>query len=332
MATLDSMIYTDSQFKAAFVEEATMGTKNVTTMQKLNITGDPTVTEGLTQDLSPRTGASGRVQPLADNYVKAGCGQVSTISFPVTLDTTVFPLLVAGAIDAAVGTSPAGYAMAYDYQPSEASHGVSSDRTYTVAWVSPETGATRIAVGCVITELSISAERLSDGMRFSGNVTFSTGYKLLDSEAAPSGLVAYGDTYRFLSELSAKVSVGGDDVALRSVEFTISNPATWAGWQGTDGNPQLMTRAIPKATITGTLDVKYDANTAALWESRRSGTAIAVELSDNATWASATFGFKGAYGVVTGDVNPTRSDEGMFMSLPLEFTASTSGDVFEIVP
>jgi len=116
------------------------------------------------------------------------------------------------------------------------------------------------------------------------------------------------------------------------MELTFGNPLVTSGFQGTYGEPEIYQRANPKNFCTGVFGVKYDDNTANIWESWRAGTDVAVEISNNATFTEATFGFKAAMGRITGDLAPAGTDQGMYVDIPLEFAAGTSGDIFQYVP
>lgn len=325
--------YSPTEFQFAFKPESTVGTKNTTTMQILDVDDIVSVTSEITQTLDPRSG-EGRTVKTADVFTTDLGSHLSTITMSGVFDDTVAPLLLGNALGIAVGTSPASYDLAYNYAPSAVGHGDASSITtsLTLAFVSPIDAKTKLYVGCVLTNLEVTWESATEGGRGRFNATFETRYRPVKDQPTPTSMSAYGSSYSFLREFNAEKSIGGSDVVLNKVSYTIENPATYTGFQGSAGDPEVLQRGIPSANVNLMLGVKYDANTESLWDDRRSGTTLAVELSNNATWASSTFGIKADYCKINSEVQPTGTDAGVFQDLALTATASTSGDVIQIVP
>ena len=330
-----TQVYSPSQWQFAIKAETTTGTANTTAMLLLNVDGDVSVTQEIVQTLDVRSGGSGRTLKAADVHTTDLGSQLTTISVPIVMDGAIDATILANVLGTAVGTSPASFDLAYNYAPDGRETGATSgDETHslTFAIVSPQADESRIFTGGGFSTVNVVMSSDNDGGRRHATLTYTTRFRPADGAAAPSGLVAYNSTFRYLREFNTTKTVGGVDVILNKVEYTIENPYTYTGYQGANGDPEIIHRGINEAKVTMVIGVKYDANTANFWEKRRAGTIIAVELSDNATWASATFGIKASYCKITDNVNPVGTDAGVFQDLQLQATGSTSGDIIQIVP
>ena len=343
MAALDSAIYSQQQFGVAIVKEAAPGTKVEAGMQRLNVTGLVGMSQSLVQVIEPRSGES-RVQDKKHIFVcDKGSGDI-TVQVPIVMDTTVAGMLhenVMGAAAATIDTATNVIALAYNYSPAAypTLTGTFTDNlhTFTVALISPETsgdGETIYLVGCVVSELSVSMDSGTECGRRHGTVTFTTRFRPLVADSAPSTPTDYGTTFRYLRDLQELQTVAGDSVVCNKLEYTISNPPITAG-NDSDGYPEIITRGIPKVTATGVISVKYDLNTAELWESRAAGTTIAIVFSNYSSWAhvSNTFGLRCEQALIVGDVNPSAGDSGVFQDLNVEFMADVDSTkhVLEII-
>lgn len=334
-----STTYAPNEWQFAMKAETTTGTINVTTMQKINVDAPATMSQEVTQTLEPRS-TPGRTVKLADAFVTDKGGHKTSISISGVFDTTVGPLLLSNALGQAVGTSPASYDMAYDYAPTARAHGATTGtiiHTFTFAIVPPIASKAIILPGCVCSALEVTFDKATEGGRGHFTATIETAYNPLKDQATPASMAVYGATFRYLREFGTKkqITISGGaavDVVLNKVAYAINNNVTYTGFQGANGDPELLQRAIPAADVALMLGVKYDANTEMLWSTRRDGTSIGVEISDNATWASSTFGVKAGFCQLDADVVPSGTDAGVFEDLSLKCLGSTSGDLIQIVP
>ena len=329
---IDTGFYSLKQFQVAYKAETTLGTANVTSMQYLNIDGFPSVNFNPTSFLDVRHGG-GRTAKKSDVY-KNQSGQEKRIVIPGIYDQTMGADFFENIIGEVVGTSPASFDIAYNYTGPECKHGdTDNDNTgaITLALVSPEGSNSIICPGCVLDRFKIMANVGDDGGRFKFDAEFVTRHNLATGQAAPTSPTAYPSTYRTIYELSAKQSVGAVDVDLYKLELEILANVKFSGF-GASGIPSVIGRGIPEMAVNGMFGVKYDANTAPIIPKQLDENDIAVEISNNATWASATFGLKGTYGQISGDFNPSDVEDGAFIDIPLKFMASTSGDVIQVVP
>jgi len=338
MAALDNAIYSQQEFGVAIKAETTVGTALKTSMQRLNVTGLVGMSQSLTQVIEPRSGES-RVQDKEHILVcDKGGGDIS-VQVSIVLDTLVDNMLhenVMGATTA--GATPASIDLVYNYLPAGFTNGSAQTdnlHTFTVALISPETNETIYLTGCVVSELSVSMDQGTECGRRHATVTFLSRHRPATPSAAPTTPTDYGTAFRFLRDLDAIATVGGDTIIANKIEYTISNPLITAGVDS-DGYPEVLSRGIPKATANGVISVKYDSNSAEWWESRSAGTTLAVQFSNFATWASAsnTFGLWCEQALIVGDVNPSAGDSGVFEDLNIEFMADSANtkDVLVIVP
>lgn len=329
---IDTGMYAMQQFQVAMKVEDTVGTPVVASMQYVNIDGYPSVSRNPERYLEIRHGA-GTTAKKVDAYVNQ-YGKEKTISFTAFYDQTWAPIFINNCIGKAVGASPASYDVAFDYTGEEIKHADTSKAglgTYTCALISPEGTNSEIYPGCVVDSFKMSADNASDGGRFKMDVTLKTRYNISGSQAAPTTPSAYPSTYRTLHDLATKISIGGVDCIMNKMELTLNSQVKFHGF-GANGIPNTIARGIPEFLVTGLFGIKYDANTAPMIPKQYDENDIAVEISNHATWASATFGIKGSFGQISDNFDPSELEGSAFIDLPIKFLASTSGDVIQVVP
>lgn len=327
----DGKAYSPKEFKLAFVAESTIGTANTTSMQLINVDSVqmPNLNPVIVNDV--RSG-DGRVRKVADAFV-CQKGIVKTIPFSGIADTTVLPLLIQNIMTNTVGTSPASYDVPYNYTPPELLNGSASGitKTVTVALISPEGSNSIIFPGCVLTKLQISAGIDDENGRWKISGEFETKCIHSDEQAAPTGLGAYGSTYYYLTEWNAKTTFAGiADCVIDGFTLNLENPTTYSGYDS-NGDPDVINRGVPGFVSNMTATVKYDSNTAPLKADLvDGGTGSAIELSNNATWASATRGIKSDNGIITA-VNFNESSS-MYLDVTVEMGSDgAADDVIQLV-
>ena len=325
---INAQVYSPSEFKFYIQPEESIGTADKADMLQLNVNDIVTWSQEVIQTLDPRSGGSGRVIAATDVFTRDTM-QLSTITVPLVYDMTYgsgdpvnrFEMLLENTVS--VAASNGTVTVAYNHNPAELEHGgngKTGSRVFTVCIASPVTNESIYFTGCTVTSMTVTADAGTNGGRIEGSVTFQTRYRPADGAAAPTTPTTYTSEWHYLCELTTK-TVGGADVVVNKFEYTIENPSAYVGCDS-GGNPQIIARSIPKIAITGNVGIKYDANTASLWQNRRAGTTTAIVM----TGADAV-GFTATYAKITGDVNPSGGDDGVFIELPFEATASTSGAV-----
>lgn len=329
---IDSGMYAMEQFQVAVKAETTLGTANVTAMQYVNIDGYPSVSRAPERFLDRRHNA-GNTAKKADVYVSQQ-GKVKEISFTAFYDQTLAPIFLENVMGVTVGTSPASYDIPYNFTGVECANGdTDTDNTgaLTVALISPEGSNSEIYPGCFVDTMRIYADGATDGGRFKMDITLKTRYNISGGQAAPTSPSAYPTTYRTIHDLATKRSIDSVDVVMNKFDLTLNSQVKFYGY-GASGIPDTMGRGLPEFLATGTFGIKYDSNTAGIIAKQYDENDIAVEISNNATWASATFGIKGSYAQIMDNFDPGDVEGGAFFDLPLKFMASTSGDLIQVVP
>lgn len=327
-------VYSPNQFLVGLIAETTLGTKNVTTMKTVNVDPDSvSITENPVIDNDPRTG-SGRTLKSATSFT-TDKGVVKQISFSGICDTTVLPILVANCMGIAVSTAPASYDIAYNYTPPETKIGdTDTDATgaLTFAYDSPYTNHTLIYPGCFTDELEIIWDAMNDGGRAHFNAKLLSGCIAETEATSLAGMVAMSSTYYSIHDLFTKCSVGGVDIVMSKLVLKLKANTKHYGSSST-GVKQVISRGVPIFDVDLTIGMKYDSNTATLYESYSDNpTVVAVEISNNATWASATVGLKASYCWINADAAvPGKVEEGAYIDLQLKAKAHTSGDLIQVV-
>ena len=339
MATVDVQTYSMKEFQFGLKPEAAIGTKINKSMQLLNLNGDITIAKEVIQDTTQRSGV-GRTLKVGDIKTTDKGGVRTTLSVPILLDTDVAPMILEGVTWVPTSTGPASVDVDVDYAPASQAHGAAPTNTndfFTACMVSPITGQSRYWTGSVIEGITLSLEAGSDGGRQAATLTIVTAYYEAAPAAAPTGMTAYGkvDKFRYLYDLTTTKKIGGDDLIMNKFELSIVNAVSFGGFQGANGDPETITRAVNGGRIemTCTAGVKYDSNTAADWDSFRKGDIYAIELSNHATWASATFGFKADYCKLTSEPAAGDTEAGAFQDLSFMIAGGAAGtDMLQLVP
>jgi len=333
---IDSGVYSPSEWRVAIKPEAAVGTKLATTMNLLNADGMINHSTELVQTLDIRSGV-GRTLKAADVFTTDKGGILHTIEVPLVMDTTIDTMLHEACIGVVTGASPASVDIDSNYAPATILHGgapaSANIGTYTLALINPISDKSIFFVGCILQTLAVTMDRATEGGRRHATCTFVTRYRPADGATDPTSMTAYGATFRYLREMSTTKKIAGDDIVLNKLNYTINNPAVFVGYQGTNGDPELVARGIGGIDAKLTVGLKFDANTREHWEFRRDGDNMTVEISDNATWASATVGIKAALAKIISDVQPAGTDEGVFQDVELQLLGGASGsDMVQIVP
>ena len=328
---VDKAVYSPHEFQVGVVAETTLGTANTGgTFRLINI-GEPwTWEQGIVRTTDQRNGA-GRTFKKVDHFATDMGGQTHSIKISTYYDTSLAQIILENCAATTIGTGPESIAIPVTYTPAEHGHGdtlTDNTGTLTLALISPETNETIYLFGGVITEVTVTAEGTTDGGRAKLDFTYETRYRPMNGSSAPTTTAA-GTSYKYLRQLTQKTING--DVVLGKAGYTLKNPLVTAGFQGNYGDPEVLSRGVPNIDFRSQLSVKYDANTANMWEWMRITTTFDVTLSNNATWSNATWGWKIADAALVAGAQPTATDAGAFMDLEFLATADTSGDLVEII-
>ena len=171
-------VYGESEFQMAIKAETTIGTALLTTMQLMNVDSITPPDPGAVDIRDIKSGV-GRTMKAADVIVEDKAVS-KTFTVAGIADKTVLPMLVENLMTNIVGSSPLSFDIPYNYTQPELTHGTTTisdnTRTLTLAWVSAESGKAIIYNGCVVTDLTISADANTDGGLVRYSATIVTGY------------------------------------------------------------------------------------------------------------------------------------------------------------
>ncbi|MFA4990593.1 MAG: phage tail tube protein [Candidatus Paceibacterota bacterium] len=321
-------IHALSEWLMALVAETTIGTANVTSMQKVNIDSLFSVSDNPLVVHDQRFG-DGRTLKKADTF-HTEKGQIKSISFSGLLDETVARILLPNCMGVAgtgVGTEKT-YEIPYNYTGTNIFTGdilaEKSIGTLTIALISPETNKTRIYPGCIIDELTITADQATDGGRFHFSATALTRFNPTNSANNPASPLAYGTTIPTICEFTTK-TIDTKVIIINKIELSLKSNVKFFG-TGADCIPELMGRGIPRFEANMTIGTKYDANTLDLYQKFSNGGDVAFNFAD----ADSKFVISASYGKVTADINPADNEGAAFIDIPLMLTAHTSGNIIKI--
>ena len=330
-------VYGESEFQMAIKAETTIGTALLTTMQLMNVDTITQPDPGVVDIRDIKSGV-GRTMKAADVIIEDKAVS-KTFTIAGIADATVLKILVSNVMTVAMSTTPASFDIPFNYTQPELTHGTTSitddTRTLTLVWVSAETGKAIIYNGCVVTDLTISADANTDGGLVRYNATIMTGYIPLYDQSDPTSMTARATTYFHLFDWDTTRQIAGTDVILASFELVFANPTVALGNQGSNGDPEMYSRGVPGISASGTFNVKFDDSTGGgtsnLLVDHKDGEITAFEFSNHATFSSATtFGFLAPFGKLRlPEVNALES--GVFMNVGVDFTGSTSGDLIQLI-
>ena len=331
---IDPTAYALTEWRAAIVAETTAGTINKTSMQLVNIDSPATITRSPYLFTGVRSGA-GRTAKASDVYVSEQ-GQEKSISISGLFDKVVGKILVENCFG--IATEDNIIALPYNYTNELALGTACVGNTGTLSFVNivPEGDNSEYYAGCIVDELKITMDTASDGGRAKFDATLKTRGNR-EVAAAPTSPKAFGTTVPNIFSFGAATALvsfatlgAAADAILDSLELNFKANAQWGGL-GTDGVGQVINRGMPEFEITGIFGVKFDANTVASNTRYLAGTNVAVTIRAAGTGMSdCAYGFKGDYGVITGDVNPEDVRSGAYVKVPVKFMASTAGNIFEV--
>ena len=172
----------------------------------------------------------------------------------------------------------------------------------------------------VLQNLTMAVDAGTDGGRMHMSGQFMSGYKPLVADHGVTGATTASNYERGLFDCNT-ITVGGHAVTCRAFSVTISNPATRVGFKSGTGEADGYLRG-GLFDITGTITVKYDADTADALTDWKANTAYAIAVKNTDTGSGEVFDFLINNARMTGH-NIDFSDEGLFVEIPFR---ATTGD------
>ena len=320
---IDSNVYSSKQFELFIAPQTTMGTANTTNsefvkLDLVNVT-DVDFGGGLIQERALRSGQ--QIKKSTDHYVsQKGASASLEFEWVVSHKEGLIQLMKMISEDTATPFELAG-----SFSPAVYNHGADTGQKATVIVSNPNTADDRVLHSAVLSNLDLSMDSGIEGGRLIASGTLFSGYKptVGASTVAPTGTeTAYVKT---IYDCTTK-QLGGSDVVAKSVSLSFGYPATRVGFQGASAETEQYGRSGEYA-LTGTVSVKYDANTDQELGQFLGGSTRAVTFGDGSTiqFSVPTSVYTG-YTIDLGD-----SEEGAFVEVPFEGTANAGANLFSII-
>ena len=139
--------------------------------------------------------------------------------------------------------------------------GTEANKTFTLVLAPPDTtdGYNIVLVGCLCTNLSISADSTSDGGVYKWSATISTGCKPITNNTATEAGTVYSSSPISISTLTGATTINSiTSTILSSFSVTVDSPAVYTGVAAT-GFAAFARGA--ELAVTCSAQVKYDAAT-----------------------------------------------------------------------
>lgn len=232
------------------------------------------------------------------------------------------------------------YALAGNHEPEIYKNAAATGKLATIILKNLDSGAAatqfRTMHSAALTNLSFSMDATSNGGRLVASGTFVSGYVVDTASSSVTNSHAQTAFVKTIYDCTTK-TISGSDVVVKAFNMDIANPAIRVGYQGSNGEPELYSRA-GEITCSGSITVLYDGTsdgflTTFLTNPAAGGAAgeAPIILSDNATVGSGNFAFEVLQAVFTGhNLSIEGAEEGMMLELPYEGTAIGAENLFRV--
>jgi len=337
MAVLGA-VYSPKQYELYIgIEQSVFGTAEDTASDfvKLDVAsvGDIDWAGGLTVDRTLRTGQ--QVKKPADHYSTQKGGTWSMpFEWVVSNEEGLQKLLQLVTEDTSphvsVARTGSQSALTYGF------HGeAANSATATVIISNPYAAEDRVLTSAVVQDLTLSMDAGTAGGRLVASGTFWTGYTptIGANTVTPSGTTTsyvkglYNCTTKNFGAAGSEL-----DLVARSFSYTISNPATRLGYQGSAGDPETYSRS-GEYVANGAMQVKYDAQSKPALTALHvdgDGTASGKERSINFGDGSA-INFDLLQVVVTGFTKNMDEEAGVFVDITFDSVALAGEAVHTLI-
>jgi hypothetical protein len=322
------LVFAPTQFRFAIAEEATFSTAITaqTSFQELLI-NEPTQIDYSNLIVDRAKKADGkRVMSHTDNYVsKLGSDYSVTVS-GIATDTTL-DYLIYGVMQDLGGeatTSPYLKTFEWDGSSGAVDFSVGAGISYTLNGFNPGSAEDESwqLRGCILSELTLTADPGTNGGRLSYSATFMSGFVPIQTGITvnPASWVNAAADYYPFQTLDTK-TISGNNVVLGSLSLTFNNAATRVGFDSS-GNTQNYSLGVggDGLSITGEISVKYDDITSdeinTFLADPTLGSAevpIVIQWGDGTADGTLKFDVNAIY---TGNALDFGNDAGVFVTLP----------------
>lgn len=179
-------------------------------------------------------------------------------------------------------------------------------------------GDDHIMHSAVLNNLTLSMSMGTDGGRLRTSGSFYSGYKPIVKDSGVTGATTASDYEKGIFDCTS-ISVGGHSVTCSDFSITITNEAQRVGFQGASGEADGYVRG-GLYDISGSITVKYDADTADALNDWKANTAYAIAVNDGGN-----FSFSIPNARMTAH-NINFADEGVFVEIPFTATTGAAAD------
>jgi len=332
-------VYSPNEYEYGIQKESTLGTAVITdggseTMIALDFIGIPDMTPGVYRSQNVHN-SEGRTAKIGDMKTEPKLNE-NSVSGTIYVDETTIKYLVENLFANAVGTSPASFDVPWNFSNGVCLGDTDTDWTGAMTFVkkSPITSESEIYPGMVVDTLSIYADTEDEAGRFKADVSWKSRIvPNLTADGSSWTVTSYPvDEARYIYDLggaSAVRTIESIDFVMSSFRCEMNSQIKFYGFD-TDGDMEEIARGIPELMVNYDIGMKIDSDTKAFKDYILTQDTLDLEVY-NAAWASATFGFRSDYCTVRDNFGMEEVQDGAFFTLPLKATASTSGDMIQIV-
>jgi len=332
-------MYAVNEYQYVIQKETTLGTPSLTdggseTGLAVNVTGVPEVMPGASRQQEVRN-SSGRTAKICDMETEPKLME-NTISFTTYLDESIARNMLENFTGNAISSTPASYDIEYNYSNSVSAGDSDTDwtGTFTFARVSPNSSGTDIYPGCIVDTFSIYGGSEDEAGRLKCDVGIKSRIvPILNADASSWTITAYAcDEERYITDLagaSAVRTIESLAFTMESLRIDMTSGVKFYGFD-TDGDPEVINRGMPEMAVNIDVGMAIDSTTDAFKDYMIAQDTLDL-LIHNDAWASATLGVKADYCTVRDSFNIEEVKDGAFFTLPLKATASTSGNLIQVV-
>ena len=300
----------------------------------LDTVNDIDFSAGVTQEFLPITGQ--KVFRQTDVITTQNGGTYSW-AFDWLVDSEqIVQLLLRSAMEADGATGVVSLAGNQGHSAQYVNNLAAPDFSLQVSLVNPDSSETRLLHSAVVTELTFSMDAGTNGGRLRASGTLWSGYRpTVGTNAVVDGSTNDNTAFAFGLFDCHAIEVATTQITCKSFSVTISYPATRVGFRianSIDAEPEDYVRN--RVDVTGSINVKMDDTSVAQLPFWLAGTSKSILVGDEGTagGGSATdIFFEVAQAKYTGHNVDIASEEGVFIELPFQGTATGSEKLISVL-
>jgi len=279
---ISGVVYSGKEVQVGISQEATFGTAIADAGAFVQIAEFDSVSidYGLTLDLTPKNRGK-RIAYDADVYASQTGGlRTITLSNVVFRKVEIAEFLY-GVFQNVTEAAATPYMKTFSVSDSQPNFAANAGYFFTLG-IKNVSNHDEKFTSCIVQELRLRADMVGGDGRLRGDVVIISGFAAT-TNAAFSGTWTINTQAYFDAHLFDTKTVLTKDVVLYNMEFVINNNAKRFG-NNTSGNCQGYSIGVPELLLTGSVNIKYDAETVGFLASMLAGTEGVIEIGyDTAT-------------------------------------------------